>query len=290
MQSIKIRVTRLEVDGAPFEAPFGAAFVTTFGPHDRHTDSVLTSAPGGKLDRNHFLRTHICDSTGIVYYIRHPELILTHCYFSFVTDDTPMQPHSPFAGWIEINGLRLNSEVVERDVPREGETPITQDWKSIYYNGPAFRVDFDFTRPRNKLGKRAGRKRLANVSISFRGLEQDDKRNIPRVEVHRNDAIELEFQHHGNRHYVWLDGPSSELLRPLYINAERVTPNSERAKELLANIDLWWNALPAELRARVTEIATRSVPLLQADHLTKEAIHLSPVLRLREYLQAYYLG
>src|SRR5262249_26809445 len=129
MQGIKIRSTSLEVDGADFEAPFGAELVSTFGSCDRHTDSVLSPAAGGKLDRNNFLRTHICDSAGIVYYTRHPELILTHCFFSFVTEDTPVQPHSPFAGWIDINGLRLSSEITEKDVPLDGETPITRDWK-----------------------------------------------------------------------------------------------------------------------------------------------------------------
>jgi hypothetical protein len=120
MQSIKIRVKSLEVDGAPFEAPFGAALVRTFGAHDRYTDSLLS------FDRSQFIRTHICDNTGIVYYMQHPELLLTHCYFSFVTEDTRVQPYSPFAGWIQ-HGLNRCAEIATKQKDFLPATGLSRD-------------------------------------------------------------------------------------------------------------------------------------------------------------------
>jgi hypothetical protein len=107
-------------------------------------------------------------SSGIVWYVDHPEDRVSHLHFALSPGDTPEHPPFSFGGSIRLNSVELTTEVSEAEFPPDGEVLLRGRHHNWFYETPDHHVSFVFKRRRNRVGKRSGAYRLAIVSVSFK--------------------------------------------------------------------------------------------------------------------------
>jgi hypothetical protein len=130
------------------------------GAFDRHDDMRC----GTKGTR----RRMIWDRRGLVAYSDYPEDRLSHLHIAFDPTETPGAPLSAADVEVRLNGKVLTWDITEATLPRSGPTPVIEDHLMNYFSPGTFRVDFGFSRRRNKIGKKSGVPKLAYVCFSWR--------------------------------------------------------------------------------------------------------------------------
>ena len=76
------------------------------------------------------------------------------------------------------------------------------------------------------------------------------------VEIYRDgSSLEFRIEKNGVVRHAWLDTPLRQERRQLKTDGAAVPPRSEQAKELVSDVELWFESLPAEVRALASEAA-----------------------------------
>ncbi|GGP27033.1 hypothetical protein [Silvimonas amylolytica] len=111
------------------------------------------------------------------------------------------------------------------------------------------------------------------------------------IEVFRDGgSIEFTLEKNGTERHVWLETPIYGEPRTLMINSSLVASGCTEVVELLADMDRWWAELPEKMRALVDEIMAEHNPSPESDAPLAEAIDITRVVHVHNYVLANYSG
>ncbi|GGP21208.1 hypothetical protein [Silvimonas iriomotensis] len=109
------------------------------------------------------------------------------------------------------------------------------------------------------------------------------------IEVFRDGgSIEFTLEKNGTERHVWLETPIYGEPRTLLINSSLMASGCAEVAELLADMDHWWSELPEKMRALVDEIMDEHNPSADAQAPLAEAIDLTRVVHVHNYVLANY--
>jgi hypothetical protein len=109
------------------------------------------------------------------------------------------------------------------------------------------------------------------------------------IEIYRDGgSLEFRIEKNGVTRHVWLETPLKGEPRALLINSSPVGRGSSEVEELLTDIAAWWSELPPSKQALTQDVMQRRGPHYNPSAEISEAIDLSRVLHVREYVQETY--
>ena len=109
------------------------------------------------------------------------------------------------------------------------------------------------------------------------------------IEVFRDGgSIEFTLEKNGTERHVWLETPIYGEPRTLLINSALMDKGCAEVAELLADMDRWWAELPEKMRALVDEIMDEDCPASDAETALAEAIDITRVVHVHNYVLANY--
>lgn len=111
------------------------------------------------------------------------------------------------------------------------------------------------------------------------------------VGVYRDGgSIELSIEKDGVVRHVWLDTPFKGEPRALLVDSVSLNRNDPTVIELLSDIENWWSQLDSVTQLRVQEVRKHNGPYYNPSVDVSEAIELSRVLDVRDYVFENYIS
>ena len=112
---------------------------------------------------------------------------------------------------------------------------------------------------------------------------------ISDINLYRDGGtIEFTIERDGDSRHVRLETHFKGEPRALLINSVTIGQGDIRVQELLSDIEIWWQGLPSTTRQLVQEVMDHKGPYYNPAPEISDAITLSRVLRVRDYVQAAY--
>lgn len=102
-------------------------------------------------------------------------------------------------------------------------------------------------------------------------------------------SVEFRMDNEGSLTHVRLDTPFHGEPRALSIDSTPVSRGDSRVRQLLDNIEKWRLALPQGLQMKIEEVRLHKGAFFNPDATTFQAIDLSRVLYVRDYIKNNYL-
>ena len=113
---------------------------------------------------------------------------------------------------------------------------------------------------------------------------------IHSIEIYR-DGGSIEFvidKRSVPRRIVVLETPFRGEPRAVKINSVQVNRKSPELKDLVRDIDRWWEKLPTDIKKTVTRVKAHKGPHFNPEPHISEAQDLCRVLFVREYVRDTY--
>jgi hypothetical protein len=111
------------------------------------------------------------------------------------------------------------------------------------------------------------------------------------IEIYRDGgSIEFRLEKNFSVRYIWLETPFHGEPRALLIDSKPVQCGSSQVRELLADIDVWWSRQPRSIQVMVSQVMAQTGPFFNPSSELADAISISRVLRVRDYVLQEYVA
>lgn len=109
------------------------------------------------------------------------------------------------------------------------------------------------------------------------------------IEIFRDGgSIAFRIERDGRTTDVWLETPFNGEPRALRIDSIAISRGAAEIGRLLADIHEWWDSLPSVLQERAVEALAHKGPFYNPTTEMMEAIDMSRVLHVRDYVAENY--
>ena len=109
------------------------------------------------------------------------------------------------------------------------------------------------------------------------------------IKIYRDGgSIEFRVERDGRTNHVWLDTPSRGEPRALRIDSIAISKGAAEVGRLMDDIQEWWESLPSVLQGRALEARAHVGAFRNPPSEMMEAIGISRVLSVREYVAKNY--
>ncbi|MDH3455819.1 MAG: hypothetical protein OER90_03165 [Gemmatimonadota bacterium] len=108
---------------------------------------------------------------------------------------------------------------------------------------------------------------------------------ITDIEMYRDGgSIEFRVERDGKTNHVWLETPFAGEPRALRIDSIAISRGAAEVFRLMDDIQEWWESLPSALQGRALEALAHTGAFYNPTGEMMEAIDVSRVLRVRDYV------
>jgi hypothetical protein len=109
------------------------------------------------------------------------------------------------------------------------------------------------------------------------------------IQLYRDGgSVKFQVERDGKTKHVWLDTPFNGEPRAFSIDSVPMSRGAAEVGELLDDIEQWWSSLPSALRARALAALAHKGAFHNATAEMMEAIDVSRVLFVRDYVVTNY--
>jgi len=101
-------------------------------------------------------------------------------------------------------------------------------------------------------------------------------------------SIEFYVERDGIKRHVWLESSLFSSPQALIIDSVTMETGNPLVRELLSDIECWWRQIPVGVQSVVAEVMAHKGPHYNASAEIHNAIALSRVLMVRDYVRDVY--
>lgn len=110
------------------------------------------------------------------------------------------------------------------------------------------------------------------------------------IKIYRDGgSIEFKLESRGTTRHVWLDTPMKGEHRKLKLDSSFVSRGAPQVLELLSDVEQWWREIPAASQLQAMKALEHKGPFWNPIPEELEAIDMSRVLHIRNYLLSNYV-